>query len=301
DRLRPDRGRADLVRGARLRAFPRVPARRPGRPGGRDDARGLQRGERSRRVRVSGRALAVPGDRGGDRAGPRRSALDAGGLHRGRGRGGPRRACTGSDHCGAPMLTTLVAFIIVLGVLVCVHELGHFGTAKLVDIEVPRFSIGLGPKLWGFRRGETEYVISWLPLGGYVKMAGMEELEAIEGGAAEPESETTGLTGATDLGLVQESEGRRPKSERTFESKSLPARMLVISAGVIMNVIFAFLVFAGSAWVLGVERPPEARVPAVPAEHLPPGAEALASVPPGSRVVAVGGRRVENSDDLQRA
>src|SRR5690606_27349392 len=186
-------------------------------------------------------------------------------------------------------------------VLVFVHELGHFVTAKLVDIEVPRFSIGLGPKLWGFRRGETEYVISWLPLGGYVKMAGMEELEAIEGGAAEPESETTGLTGATDLGLVQESEGRRPKSERTFESKSLPARMLVISAGVIMNVIFAFLVFAGSAWVLGVERPPEARVPAVPAEHLPPGAEALASVPPGSRVVAVGGRRVENSDDLQRA
>ena len=82
------------------------------------------------------------------------------------------------------MLTTIIATIIVLGVLIFIHELGHFVTAKLVDIEVPRFSIGLGPKMIGFRRGETEYVISWLPLGGYVKMAGGEAMEAIEGGPA---------------------------------------------------------------------------------------------------------------------
>src|ERR1041385_581775 len=80
------------------------------------------------------------------------------------------------------MLITLLSTVVVLGVLIFVHELGHFITAKLVDIEVPRFSIGLGPRLIGFRRGETEYVISWLPLGGYVKMAGMEEMERIEGG-----------------------------------------------------------------------------------------------------------------------
>src|SRR5918998_3915154 len=80
------------------------------------------------------------------------------------------------------MLITLLATIVVLGVLIFVHELGHFMAAKWVDIEVPRFSIGLGPKMIGFTRGETEYVISWLPLGGYVKMAGMEEMEKIEGG-----------------------------------------------------------------------------------------------------------------------
>src|SRR5918993_5014744 len=97
-------------------------------------------------------------------------------------------------------MITVLATIIVLGVLIFVHELGHFLTAKLVDIEVPRFSIGLGPKAFGFKRGETEYVVSWLPLGGYVKMAGMEEMEAIEGGkSAKPV--ITGAGTAEDLGL----------------------------------------------------------------------------------------------------
>ena len=64
------------------------------------------------------------------------------------------------------MVTTILATIIVLGVLIFVHELGHFMTAKAVDIEVPRFSIGFGPRILGFTRGETEYVISLLPLGG---------------------------------------------------------------------------------------------------------------------------------------
>ncbi len=83
------------------------------------------------------------------------------------------------------MLITILATAVVLGVLIFVHELGHFMTAKWADIEVPRFSIGFGPKVIGFKRGETEYVISLLPLGGYVKMAGMEEMEGIEGGSSE--------------------------------------------------------------------------------------------------------------------
>ncbi|MGH7447268.1 MAG: site-2 protease family protein, partial [Longimicrobiales bacterium] len=80
--------------------------------------------------------------------------------------------------------SSIIGFVVALGVLIFVHELGHFITAKLADIEVPRFSIGFGPKILGFRRGETEFVISLLPLGGYVKMAGMEEMEHIEGGPA---------------------------------------------------------------------------------------------------------------------
>jgi len=88
-------------------------------------------------------------------------------------------------------MTTIIATIIVLGVLIFVHELGHFMAAKAVDVEVERFSIGIGPKVWGFRWGETEYVISAIPLGGFVKMGGMEDevMEALEGGPTDEERE----------------------------------------------------------------------------------------------------------------
>ncbi len=70
---------------------------------------------------------------------------------------------------------TILATMVLLGVIIFIHELGHFLAAKSVGIEVQRFSIGFGPKIVGFQRGETEYVICWLPLGGYVKMGGMDD------------------------------------------------------------------------------------------------------------------------------
>jgi regulator of sigma E protease len=183
------------------------------------------------------------------------------------------------------MLTTILAFIFVLGVLIFVHELGHFMTAKAVDIEVPRFSIGLGPVLWGFRRGETEYVISWLPLGGYVKMAGMEEMEHIEGGP-EPEHE----------------EGGTPRSRsRNFESKPLWARALVISAGVIMNVLFAWFLYSVIAMAWGVYTVPPAVVGQVVEELVPEEAGALRDIPTGARVTTVNGRPVSDFSDVQQA
>ena len=89
---------------------------------------------------------------------------------------------------------TLLATIVVLGVLIFVHELGHFMAAKSVGIDVQRFSVGLPPTMVGFRRGETEYVIGWLPFGGYVKMGGMDDevMERIEGGAGEGAEEEAG-------------------------------------------------------------------------------------------------------------
>jgi len=182
------------------------------------------------------------------------------------------------------MLTTLVATAIVLGVLIFVHELGHFLTAKLVDIEVPRFSIGFGPKVVGFRRGETEYVLSLLPLGGYVKMAGMEELEPIEGGG-EPKPEA-------------QARGPRP---RDFESKSLAARTLVISAGVIMNLLFAVAAFAAIGLIWGVPKIPPAVVGGVTEERLPVGAGGLASIEPGSRITRVGDARITDIQELRVA
>jgi len=79
---------------------------------------------------------------------------------------------------------TVLATVVVLGVLIFVHELGHFIAARSVGIPVERFSIGFGPRLVGFTRGGTEYVISIIPLGGYVKMGGMDDeiMESIEGG-----------------------------------------------------------------------------------------------------------------------
>ncbi|MGH7460634.1 MAG: RIP metalloprotease RseP [Longimicrobiales bacterium] len=195
------------------------------------------------------------------------------------------------------MLTTILATVVVLGVLIFVHELGHFFTAKLVDIEVPRFSIGLGPKLVGFRRGETEYVISWLPLGGYVKMAGMEEMEKLEGGPAEPR--VSGTLTVEDTGI--EAQPMRQARPRDFESKSLAARTLVISAGVIMNLLFAVLVFAFSALVWGVSVIPEARVGNITEERLPAGTEALSRIPAGMRIVSVGGEPVNDFRELRIA
>jgi regulator of sigma E protease len=178
------------------------------------------------------------------------------------------------------MLTTILATIVVLGVLIFVHELGHFMTAKMVDIEVPRFSIGFGPRVIGFRRGETEYVISLLPLGGYVKMAGMEEMEQIEGGPVTV-NDTVG-----DADSV-EAMKQRPRRPRDFESKSLPARTLVISAGVLMNFLFALVAFTFIAGVWGVADDPGTTLGGVTEERIPEGAAALAQVRPGYRVTAV--------------
>jgi RIP metalloprotease RseP len=118
------------------------------------------------------------------------------------------------------VLTTVLSLIVVLGVLVFVHEAGHFVAAKWAGIYVHRFSLGLGsPIPWlTFRRGETEYSISWLPLGGYVKMASQEE-----------------DIGASPL------EGGRPAAavppDRMFEARPVWKRMVVILAGVTFNVV----------------------------------------------------------------
>src|SRR5690349_23766540 len=123
-------------------------------------------------------------------------------------------------------MTSVLSLIVVLGVLVFVHEAGHFLAAKWAGIYVHRFSLGLGsPVPWlTFRRGETEYAVSWLPLGGYVKMASQEEdigSSSLEGGAPEVEVPFA----------------------RTFEAKPIWKRMIVILAGVTMNALFAWGVY----------------------------------------------------------
>jgi regulator of sigma E protease len=183
------------------------------------------------------------------------------------------------------VLSTILATIVVLGVLILVHELGHFLAAKSVDIEVPRFSLGLGPRVWGFRIGETEYVLSAIPLGGYVKMAGMEDEEA-----------TAALEGGMDV--PEEPRGPGP---RDFESKPLWARIWVISAGVLMNFLFAFVVYAGIFLAYGERFDPTTRVGVVNGEALTGAAAQLARLPEGARLAAVGDRPVEKWRDIGEA
>ena len=186
----------------------------------------------------------------------------------------------------------VLATIVVLGVLIFVHELGHFMAAKSVGIDVQRFSIGLGPTMFGFRRGETEYVISWVPLGGYVKMGGMDDemMERIEGGAREGAEE-----GAGEGALTQP---REPKPG-DFDAKPIWARTLVISAGVIMNMLFAFVVYTGVNARWGLPELAEHRVGRVVPELLPPGAEALSELPSGARLVSIGGVQVNHAGDVR--
>ena len=175
---------------------------------------------------------------------------------------------------------TILATLIVLAVLIFVHELGHFAAAKAVGVEVQRFSIGLGPKLFGFRRGETEYVVCAIPLGGYVKMGGMDDevMEKIEGGAPE----ATRVPGSGD-----------------FDVKPIWARTLVISAGVIMNMAFAFGVYTYVAAHWGLPELDTTRVGRIEAALLPQGTEDLAPLEPGSRVARIGGAAVEDWGDVQ--
>lgn len=124
------------------------------------------------------------------------------------------------------MITTILAFVFVLGLLIFVHELGHFLVAKLVGIRVERFSLGYPPRMFGKKIGDTDYCISWLPLGGYVKMAGM-----------------------IDESLDEKIEGHPWE----FQSKTIWQRALVIAAGPFMNVLLAIVLFAGVTYHLGIQ------------------------------------------------
>jgi regulator of sigma E protease len=182
------------------------------------------------------------------------------------------------------VLLTVVALIVVLGVLIFVHEAGHFIAAKWAGIYVHRFSLGLGaPIPWlTFQRGETEYSISWLPLGGYVKMASREEdigSSALEGGAP----------------------AAAVPADRVFEAKPIWKRMVVILAGVTMNALFAWAVFTFLAYKNGRQIDPVTTVGRVVTEGVPPEAVALKQIRPGDQIVRINGDTVKSWDEIVSA
>ncbi|MBC7963391.1 MAG: site-2 protease family protein, partial [Steroidobacteraceae bacterium] len=134
----------------------------------------------------------------------------------------------------------VVYAIIVLGVLIFVHELGHFLFAKMLGVSVEKFSLGFGPKLFGKKIGETEYLLSAFPLGGYVKMFG--EGGIIEGGESHhpPAGEETAATKTAEPVMRELTEEEK---SRSFAHKPVLARIAIVMAGPVFNLIFAWLIF----------------------------------------------------------
>lgn len=140
-----------------------------------------------------------------------------------------------------------IAPIFVFGLVVFVHELGHFLAAKAVGVYTPRFSIGFGKALWKRRFGETEYVLAMLPIGGYVRMASKDDEATafLEGGSENTVTEVATHGEPRDPDAMMPFGPKPIPPDRWFESKPLWARLTILLAGVTMNIVLALVVTTG--------------------------------------------------------
>jgi regulator of sigma E protease len=204
---------------------------------------------------------------------------------------------------------SIIAFLIVLGVLVFVHEFGHYLAARLVRVHVEVFSIGFGPAIatWRDRVG-TVWKLGWLPFGGYVKLHGHERPEV-----AQPEAREPGRIGVA-IDAWRERRGMAPRQSplkaprvvateepkqwiagRVFHEKSVGARAIVVAAGPIANFLLAMVLFAMLFAFAG--RPV---VLPVAGEVLPDSAAAHAGLQTDDRILAISGTPVQSFEDIQR-
>jgi regulator of sigma E protease len=155
---------------------------------------------------------------------------------------------------------TIVSFIGILIVLVFAHEFGHFITAKLAKVKVQEFGIGFPPRIVSFKRGETIYSINAIPLGGFTKMVGEED----------------------------------PTLPGSLASKSIPVRILVLSAGSLMNILLPILLFTISFMI-----PHDMTLEKVQVEEVAAGSPAQsAGIEPGDTILAVNGHIIRNRGDV---
>lgn len=181
-------------------------------------------------------------------------------------------------------MLALLAPVFVFGLVVFVHEFGHFLAAKLFGVYAPRFSIGFGPAIAHWRRGETEYRIGILPLGGYVRMASRldEAAASLEGGTEEPPPDGEGYDPNAMVPF-----GPKPVPEnRWFESKPLSARLAIMLSGVFMNLLLGWAINVGLVKTYGHDV--SSRVSQVIAGK----PAALAGMQAGDSVVSVNGRAI---------
>ncbi len=163
-------------------------------------------------------------------------------------------------------MLTLFAFLFVIGLLVFFHELGHFLVAKWSGILVYTFSFGFGPKLFGFKWGETEYVVSLLPLGGYVKMAGEDK-----------------------------EEDENVPENRKFNTKPIWIRALIVVAGPFMNFILAIVIFSLLFMSYGVPS-----VQPIIDKVIEGGPAYIAGIQPGDKIIEINGKKVTLPEEIAR-
>ena len=185
-----------------------------------------------------------------------------------------------------------LAPLLVLGLVVFVHELGHFLAAKWAGVYAPRFSMGWGSPLWSFRRGETEYALSWLPIGGYVRMASKEDETAavLEGGGEAPEAERSRHW--DEHSMIPHGPLPIPP-DRWFESKRLFPRIVILLAGIFMNIVLALTVSTGIVGYYGKGY----LTPVVDSTAVGRPA-AVAGMLAGDSVVAIDGKPVTRWDEV---
>jgi RIP metalloprotease RseP len=160
--------------------------------------------------------------------------------------------------------TDLLIVIASIVVIVMIHELGHFLAAKHGGMKVTEYFVGFGPRLWSFRWGETEYGIKALPLGGYVKIPGMTNLEEVD-----PADE-----------------------DRLYREQPFHARLLVAVAGSAMHFLMAFVLLLVLLTLVGVPNNDQVQIEGVSALGGKPGPAALGGVLAGDIVVSVDGKRI---------
>ncbi len=159
-------------------------------------------------------------------------------------------------------LISIVSFLIVIVVLILAHELGHFFTAKATGVKVEEFGLGFPPRLLSVKRGETLYSLNAIPLGGFVKMAGEED----------------------------------PKVPRSLASKGIGTRLLVLSAGSLMNFLLPLLLFSVAFMI-----PHDLITGQVTVEEVDPGSPAaLAGIRAGDTIISADGKALNNHGDLHR-
>jgi regulator of sigma E protease len=185
----------------------------------------------------------------------------------------------------------IIYAVFVLGILIFVHEFGHFIVAKMFNVKVEKFSLGFGPKLFGKQIGETEYLLSAFPLGGYVKMFG-------EGGVIEGESaakrEDTEKSYDEESGEVLDGPPELTEAEksRSFAHKPPLARIAIVMAGPLFNLVFAWMIFIVLC-MMGVPT-----VTARIGEVLKDKPAAKAGVLKGDLVTAINGKKVSQWEDI---
>jgi regulator of sigma E protease len=165
------------------------------------------------------------------------------------------------------VLTTIFSTIFVLGILIFVHELGHFLVAKWLGVTVLRFSLGFGPKIVGFQRGETEYRLSLIPLGGYVKM----------------------------LGEGRDDEVPEEQLQSSFSSQPLRKRAAIVVSGPFSNLLLAVLIFTCIYATAGIPQ-----LTTDIGMVTPDSPAALAGVQPGDKVLEINGNPMANWEVLSQ-